>query len=909
MDSIFPRFKVDIRLPIAILLMGLVTQVDAQTSESFEDQTPTWKLRETDCQLNDKSWKQERTSDEYHSGLSSEHFSVRPGNGTRILVTHSIQPSFVISELDLRLWVKATRPKIQLMARVVFPRTQAPDGKGPLTALLRGESYEATGSWQELSLTESPAALEKLVQEQLWLLRTRFGNHVDGGEAYIDMMVLNLYTTGSEYDVWVDDLKVQGSVSARDTAARSFRKSRRRDDAVRPVSATGTQDRSPSLTQIDGNVIEIRDRPFFARMIQHNGESFALLKQLGFNTIELRNAATPEQLIEAEQLDLWLVCPPPTDIGLRAIGFEFDRVLAWSVGRHLTMRDVDSVRQTIKEIRKSDRRENRPIVGSIESDWSEFGRICNILSVGFNPIGGSFYLSQYSDWLKQRQQLAGKLIPLWATVQTQLSDSNIAQISSLGDRVPPAPVEPDQLKFLVYEALAGGARGLRFQSRSRLDGTGLVTQLRAQTLKWINIHLNQLEPWAAGGALMGRLAISDRSLEVTALQTDRSRLLLVQRPSHLEQWSTGSGSLRTVSFADTGGSTSDRAYRLAETGLIPMPLSGTSGGSQIEFQNCPTSAAVVVTQDPMVINKLSRSFAAGDGITQAQLYTDLTRHWLAIAQVIEQQLGDIGRSNANAAGALREAAQFIRQGGSLVAANSVISGNEFFVKANQRLALARLQWVQEAKTPFRSAVASPLANHCSLTPVHWKLASRMSTQSWRPNALAGGDFENLQHMIANGWQQRRTQQPNLRAQVELSSDGKYAGKLGLKLTVTSAQPNARSTLVESTPVWISSAPIDVKAGQMVRIHGWVKVPEAIQGSLDGLMIIDSLGGPDLAERIHRTEGWQEFCLYRGVPQDGPMSVTFALTGLGIGLVDEVTIRIMDVPLTQERQAAGASNGR
>jgi hypothetical protein len=59
------------------------------------------------------------------------------------------------------------------------------------------------------------------------------------------------------------------------------------------------------------------------------------------------------------------------------------------------------------------------------------------------------------------------------------------------------------------------------------------------------------------------------------------------------------------------------------------------------------------------------------------------------------------------------------------------------------------------------------------------------------------------------------------------------------------------------------------------------------------MIVDSLGGPPLAERVHETEGWQEFTLYRAATQSGPMTVTFTLTGLGTACLDDVSISLLD----------------
>ena len=119
------------------------------------------------------------------------------------------------------------------------------------------------------------------------------------------------------------------------------------------------------------------------------------------------------------------------------------------------------------------------------------------------------------------------------------------------------------------------------------------------------------------------------------------------------------------------------------------------------------------------------------------------------------------------------------------------------------------------------------------------------------------------------------------------------GEFGLRLKAEPAGNQRR--MIQSTPIWITSGEAKVKAGQMVRIHGWVNVPETITGSHDGLMITDSLGGEALAERIPVTPGWQEFTLYRGASKDSDVTVTFSLTGYGQALIDEVTIRTIDLP--------------
>jgi hypothetical protein len=75
----------------------------------------------------------------------------------------------------------------------------------------------------------------------------------------------------------------------------------------------------------------------------------------------------------------------------------------------------------------------------------------------------------------------------------------------------------------------------------------------------------------------------------------------------------------------------------------------------------------------------------------------------------------------------------------------------------------------------------------------------------------------------------------------------------------------------------------------VRISFWAKVPRFLNGSADGFVVFDSAGGEPLGIRLRETQTWRKFNMYRRVPASGKISMTFALTGIGIALVDDVKI--------------------
>jgi hypothetical protein len=112
----------------------------------------------------------------------------------------------------------------------------------------------------------------------------------------------------------------------------------------------------------------------------------------------------------------------------------------------------------------------------------------------------------------------------------------------------------------------------------------------------------------------------------------------------------------------------------------------------------------------------------------------------------------------------------------------------------------------------------------------------------------------------------------------------------LELSTTESAPGNGSGIVVGSTVWIVSPPIPIEEGQLIEITGWVRVEEPVTGSLDGLQIIDTLGGAELTLAVRQTNGWQPFQMLRGVPQSGALRLTFALDGVGTAHVDSVMVR-------------------
>jgi hypothetical protein len=99
--------------------------------------------------------------------------------------------------------------------------------------------------------------------------------------------------------------------------------------------------------------------------------------------------------------------------------------------------------------------------------------------------------------------------------------------------------------------------------------------------------------------------------------------------------------------------------------------------------------------------------------------------------------------------------------------------------------------------------------------------------------------------------------------------------------------------LERVSVAVDTPMVEHTPGEWVRISFWAKVPGAYS-SADGALVVDSAGGEPLAVRLgNGGVEWTQYHIYRRVPEDGRIGVTFALTGLGAAFFDDVKIE----PLT------------
>lgn len=852
--------------------------------DGFESDRPTWQLLDADNRVSLLA--HDRVGNERRSGAASEYFRISATDGSYAYLAQTTPPAAIIEEIAPSLWVKASRPGMQLLARATLPRTISRQTGKPMTALLHGPLYGEAGSWRKLEFEN----LYEVFQRQVRIMRSQTSQQIDAREAYIDMVVVNAYGGAGVTDIWVDDLEIKAAVAP---AAPTINLPARSTNAT--TGSATTPRATPTDIQLRGGAIQIEGRPTFISAIEYNGESLSHLRELGFNAVVLSQPADDDLRRRAERQQMWLISPPPVDLIGSQLDSRYDRVLAWTLGADLTSNDLSVARLRAQNLRRNDLK-RRPMICGVADDLWNFSRIGDISLLSRGGPYSAFDSADLTDWLRQQQRLARVGSPLWMTVPTESPASLVKQIQAIYPRETGGPIPQwSQLRAHTFRAIAGGARGLVFQSRSSLQSAEPQSRRRSMLLKRLNLELRNIEPWIAIGESLGDSRTTDPEIRVTSLRLESSRLLIALRDTPAAQYASVPALERTLRFVDETAPTASRAWLVSPTHLEPLRTGRKPGGVEVTIDTPTDAALILLTESPGALRDLSKRMGESSRLAAQLEYTIVQTELTEAATVIDklEQQGqalprsddELGRTRAN-----------VQQAERLMISGDYRASLYYSANAMRTLHSVRRQHWERASLVFPSPSSSPLCCSFQTLPMHFELGEHLQQAKWGVNHLAGGSLENLDHLLQAGWRNHRAPDSPLNTIVQIDPAAAHSGAAGLRIKASQKDDaTGLLTTIESAPVWITSAPTPVRAGTLVRIHGWARLESPVKGSSDGLMISDSLGGDALGHRLTEAGQWKEFTLYRAVDKDGELFVRFALSGIGEAWLDDVSITPAPLP--------------
>ncbi len=859
----------------AMALCVLATAADGATASSAD---LDWTVVEADCDYG--ILRHERTDEARRRGIPVENLVVRATIGTYIHAQRAIEPARIVEDLVAGVWIKADRQGLQVRGRVVLPRSVDPQTGEPYRVLIAGQSYRQPGLWQKLNVSDTPRELQRSVR----VLRARTNESIDLRGAYLEALVLNVFGGPGTTRAWIDQVELEGCIAPDPLQGEPIA------DASSETETSWVPLEPEDRPRLRVETLHVGGRPYFPRVIEHRGEEFELLQQLGFNTVFLPTPATPEQFEQAQQRGLWLVCPPPDEVEqARPDG----PILAWFCGHELSEHPQATL--WTERLRRRDPGQRPLIAGAEHNQWVA-SRQVDILLRRRLPLGTTMELSQFGPWLQTCTQLARPGTPFWSTVQTELSENVLQQAETWTGPPsdPPSAVEAEQVRQLTLASIAAGARGLWFASSHPLNDGDSSTQLRRLFLERMNLESLLMAPWAMGGQPIGEVPAANSEYRVQCLSTERSRLLIPTRQHHHSQLVCHPAS-RGNSLVVAGVPDSIDAFLLTPVGLRPVQHRRISGGLHLETDPLDSDSLILLTQDPLVISHMNRIIYRIRNRAAELEYQIASWQW----KDLQQQSGIDQKTMHLVSADLAEAESSLQTCGQLLKSQDAAAIYRFARQSQSALARVRSMIWHRRMAEYGTPLAHPSGAAFALSQTLAANDIPLSDDDWGANLLPCGDCEQLPQMVSAGWRQHRTPTADLTTYIALSPHRPHSGNHCLRLRAESQTKETDVQIAESPAIWVHTAPITVRPGQIVRISGWIRIDQPLPATPDGCLISDSISGPELGLRFYETDGWQPFQMLRSIAQHDHLTVTITLSGLGEVYLDDLQVRT----LTEESRLA------
>ena len=672
-------------------------------------------------------------------------------------------PAVLLNEdTSAELWVHSDKVGVQLMARVVFPKIRNPKQiDESLTRLVPLDAYKApAGGWQKLML-KRPG---DLLQAQKQALRLELKDDPDVADAYIDRLVLNLYTGAGDVEVFLDNLEV-GPVRPGTVPKPVEPKPSGKVVTKEPKLKV---DRGGHLVEYERGKLTVGGVEAFPRFIRYSGGvPLGFLREAGFNSVYLPGDVPPAVIEDAiNNYRFWVIpniAPIPDgdpDKPLQGLSgrdadalianirkFQSaDGVLFYDLG---TVRNEDfrRVSRTVEAIRAADPR--RPVGADV---WEGFGKYAiplQLVGTHRDPLLTTLELDKYGVWLNQRRILAVGSRFLWTWIQTHVPEWQTRLLygkSTTEGFTEPIGPQPEQIRLLTYLALASGYKGLGYWS-DRFLADSLRGRDKWLQMALLNQELDMLAPLLQN--LSGEVRWVQSSIpqvKVAVLRTAGRGVLALPMwlgggAQYVPPQAASQGLTFTVPLVPDGA----EPWELTPVGIqsLQPQLKQTQEGVQITLPDFDLTAAVVFTSDHRPDGDLARwqmqtrtlgPFAASWAcdLAEEQFKKLLWTHerLCLIAPPVENAEFLIGSAQKRLMEARRER----------VSHNDRGAYDAALAALRPMRILMRDHWERAVQTLDYPA-ASPFAVSFYTLPRHWELAHYLREFRLGPTALPDGNFD------------------------------------------------------------------------------------------------------------------------------------------------------------------------
>jgi hypothetical protein len=521
-------------------------------------------------------------------------------------------------------------------------------------------------------------------------------------------------------------------------------------------------------------------------------------------------------------------------------------------------------------------------------------------------------MPKYRDWVEMRRRLMNPGTFTYSWIQTHVPDWETQLLYNQPGSQPfaePIGPQPEQIRLLVYSAIANGSKGISFWSDRFLADShqGRDRLLMAATL---NQEIEMLEPLLAEVNEPPQwIETKNKDVKAAILRSPKGILVLPIWLGKGAQFVPGQGAVAKLTITVPQVPSSMQAWEILPGEVRGLPAQRVVGGTQVTVHEFGLTTPILFTSDTTLVARYQGQ-ARNKRQLAAQWTYDMASYSLEKVVAVDQKLQSAGLH-------LNDEAQLLADCRARLDSAKKHWDSKLYSEAyreSQRALrplriLMRTQW-EKATKDLDSPVSSPYAVSYFTLPKHLAMMEQVKNLYPSPSVLPGGDFETVPTDPALAWKiEEPTIDPvrmtairvkDITTNLEMKPGGTPSTsekpKEGLQCAMLLVEPQNKQApplALERTVLSLSSPLVKLPPGTLVRVSAWVRIPQAITASVDGALFYDTAGGEPLAIRLTEATPWKKYTLYRRVPASGQIGVTLAMTGLGAAYFDDVRIE----PLT------------
>ena len=377
--------------PALLIFFTLVSPqfASAQIFDSFDDTRQKFRLWESDAKAQLAPFR--RTE----PGL--EVIEPSFGKGSKVYLIYPIDRCAVIEDLTASIKIRSAQSGLRIGFRVVFPRSAHPVTHDPIAEVVLGTPSEGGGRWS----TSRIAGVPQQFDDRKRYLRTLYGPSVDLQGAYIDAVVLSVYSDPGTIKLKVDDLQVEGMVGPTDIGINDRISNNDLQNLTTPTV-------SEQLRNLQATV---------PRWILYRGESLDYLKSLGFNAIITNNPNDPLVIEQATRSQMGVIARPPEFVPTEGLAKDYRHVTGWLIGTTLDQSHLSQTRSLVNKLARFPQSLARPTIGEAMEMYGPYSRLSDWLAVPLPlPTRVRSASEEASIMQSDLRPLAGRSIPLTSIV-------------------------------------------------------------------------------------------------------------------------------------------------------------------------------------------------------------------------------------------------------------------------------------------------------------------------------------------------------------------------------------------------------------------------------------------------------------------------------------------------------------